>query len=276
MTNASEDEDGAAVERNTARFLLDLGLATGGARLTFAGAEAVIGPGPIAYQNAVYRTRIGRIEADHVIRAVTEELDARGVPGSWHVGPADEPSDLVTLLQAHGFEDGGEDIGMAYELSDGTEVWAPPAVDTIHEVEGDAGLAAWAAVLADGFGEGLVEAEWAAQAYRRIGVGPSSTHRLVVARVDGRPAAAGASLLDGTDVGLYFIATRPAARRRGLATAVTQRLLSMGARSGARRAVLGASPAGSAVYARLGFREVGRTRILEYRPTPGREEVAGR
>lgn len=254
-----------AVDRNAARFLLDLGTAAGGTTVTFSGAGGVLGPSPIAYQNAIYRTQLAGPDVDRVIDEVRTELDAQGVPGSWHVGPLDEPADLVARLQAHGFDDGGEDIGMVCDLTRMAAAPVPPGA-TIHEVEDEAGLAEWVQVLSDGFGEGPVEAEWAASAYRRIGFGPSSAHRLIVAELDGAPAAAGASLLDGAEVGLYFIATRRDARRRGLGSAVTRRLAAMGGDSGARLAVLGASPAGRPVYARLGFSEVSRIRIMEHHP----------
>lgn len=252
-----------AVEQNAERFLLDLGTAGGGIAMRFGGAHGIFGPSPVAYQNAIYRTRLAETEVARVIEDVVAELDARRIPGSWHVGPGDRPSTLVERLRHHGFHDGGEDIGMACDLSR----ISPPASTlprtTVRQVRNDADLEAWKAVLSDGFGEGPVEATWAGDCYRHLGLGTSSTHRLVVAELDGEPAAAGASLLDDAVVGLYFIATRPRARRRGLGTAVTHRLAVDGAAAGARTAVLGASPAGRPVYTRLGFAEVSRIRILE-------------
>jgi ribosomal protein S18 acetylase RimI-like enzyme len=265
VSSGSGPDDAVAVDRNAARFLLDLGGAGGGDRVLFDGASAILGGSPIAYQNAVYSTQLTEDEADRVIDQVVARLDDTGLPASWHVGPRDHPADLVERLRVHGFENGGEDIGMALDLALlGSPAPLPSGV-VIDEVEDEAGLVAWQSVLSDGFGEGPTEARWAASVYQRIGIGPSSAHRLVVAELDGRPAAAGAMLLDGGDVGLYFISTRPDARRRGLGAAVTRHLALMGAASGARRAVLGASEAGRRVYRRLGFLEVSRVSILEYR-----------
>ncbi len=62
----------------------------------------------------------------------------------------------------------------------------------------------------------------------------------------------------GEDVVLSFVATRPDARGRGLATAVTRAALLDARSRGARFAVLQAVPAAERLYARLGFVAVGQ------------------
>ena len=64
-------------------------------------------------------------------------------------------------------------------------------------------------------------------------------------------------------VGIFFVGTRPHARRQGLGAAITQRAVRTGSEAGCRTAVLGASRMGRPVYARLGFVDCGSTRILE-------------
>ena len=64
----------------------------------------------------------------------------------------------------------------------------------------------------------------------------------------------------GDDVVLSFVATRPEARGRGLASAVTAAALRDAAGRGLRGAVLQATPAAERLYARLGFVAVGRWR----------------
>jgi hypothetical protein len=49
-----------------------------------------------------------------------------GVPGPWHVGPSTRPTDLGERLLAHGFEYGGNDIGMAVDLATLPERVAAP------------------------------------------------------------------------------------------------------------------------------------------------------
>lgn len=70
--------------------------------------------------------------------------------------------------------------------------------------------------------------------------------------------AAGLVVQDaGDDVVLSFVATRPDARGRGLATAVTLAALRHAVARGRQAAVLQATPAARGLYARLGFVAVG-------------------
>ncbi len=73
----------------------------------------------------------------------------------------------------------------------------------------------------------------------------------------GRPAATGVGVLHGGRLGLFNIATHPAARRRGLASAALTRLLRWGQQGGATEAYLQVSESNlgaQAVYEQLGFK----------------------
>jgi hypothetical protein len=70
------------------------------------------------------------------------------------------PPDLGRRLIAHGFEYGGDDIGMAVDLSGLPERVPVPDDFVVERVRDEAGLAAWIEALGSGFGEGPVEAEW--------------------------------------------------------------------------------------------------------------------
>ncbi|GAB6897748.1 GNAT family N-acetyltransferase [Kineosporia succinea] len=77
--------------------------------------------------------------------------------------------------------------------------------------------------------------------------------RTWLARRDGVPGAAGVSFDDGASVGAYWLASLPAMRAGGLASAVMTALVN--ARPGLP-SVLVATPAGQALYERLGYRTV--------------------
>lgn len=66
----------------------------------------------------------------------------------------------------------------------------------------------------------------------------------------------------GTDVNVSFVATKPEARGRGLATAVTSAALRDARDRGFATASLQSTPTAEGVYERLGFRPV--TRIQEW------------
>jgi hypothetical protein len=81
------------------------------------------------------------------------------------------PADTSERFLAHGFTYGGDDIGMAVELTALPE--EVPVVEDleIERVRDEETLAAWQGTLARGFGEGPVWAEWVGEMYRRLGLG---------------------------------------------------------------------------------------------------------
>ena len=69
----------------------------------------------------------------------------------------------------------------------------------------------------------------------------------------------------GADTAVWFVATVPHARRRGLAAGVLKRLLLDARARGQRTASLQASQAGRPLYERLGFASVGTLHLYEQR-----------
>lgn len=116
-----------AIEENAVEFLLALGRAGGAEERNEPQIQWVIGGSPIDYHNAVVRADLAPGVADEVIVASRERMRARGVPGTWHVGPAMRPAGLGMRLVAHGFANAGDDIGSASTIGDpGSEDAAPP------------------------------------------------------------------------------------------------------------------------------------------------------
>jgi len=85
---------------------------------------------------------------------------------------------------------------------------------------------------------------------------PSMTHdpavRAFVGTLDGAPVATSLSVRTDATIGIYSVATAPAARGRGVGTAMTWHLM-RDADPGWRLAVLQASGQGRPVYERMGF-----------------------
>jgi ribosomal protein S18 acetylase RimI-like enzyme len=95
------------------------------------------------------------------------------------------------------------------------------------------------------------------------GVDQTAFH-VLVARLDGASVATGMAFDHEGDCGIYNVTTSPPARRRGLATALTARLLHDARDRGCRTASLQSTTMAEQVYTALGFRDLGR--ILEYVP----------
>ncbi|WP_262844191.1 GNAT family N-acetyltransferase [Sphaerisporangium corydalis] len=150
----------------------------------------------------------------------------RGLPCVFSMGPRAAPG-LDETLAARGYRVVDE---TAYMVASLEEEPRPAA----HEVEvsdmpSEAWLDAWWAV--DGrFGDG------GRAAAARIVRGAPSAYAAVAE--DGRPVAVGRSVLQDGTLGIYCMATMPAARRRGLGRSVLRALLAHGRGQGAVRAYL--------------------------------------
>jgi GNAT superfamily N-acetyltransferase len=246
-----------AVERNHAGFLLSMGRARGGEESADPRVRWTIGGSPIAYHNAVVAADLAVADADDVIAASRVLMEAKGVPGSWHVGPSMRPGDLGARLEAHGFE-GGPEPELAVDLDALARPEAPPEL-TVARVSD---LAGYEAVLAGGFGEGPVEARWVRETFDRLASDPAWQH--VVGSVGEEPVATASIFLDGDVAGIYFVCTAPRFRRRGYGAAITCAALDGARELGYRVGVLGSSPMGRAVYERLGFVEVCAVGVYEW------------
>ena len=252
------------IEENGAEFLMTLGRAAGAEERDDGRVRWAIGNSPIDYHNCVVHAALTQNEADREIEASLQRMREHEVPGSWHVGPSMRPPDLGRRLIAHGFEYGGDDIGMAVDLSALPHEVPVPDDFVIERVRDEAGLAAWVEALGSGFGEGPVEAEWVGEMYRRLGFEGPWRHYL--GRVDEEPVATATSFFGAGVAGIYFVCTVERARRRGIGARITLAALSEARDLGYSVGVLGSSEMGYPVYRGLGFEEYCRIGLYEWRP----------
>jgi GNAT superfamily N-acetyltransferase len=89
-----------------------------------------------------------------------------------------------------------------------------------------------------------------------------------VTRVDGLPAAAVVTLRHGEHCWVGFVASVPAVRRTGTATALLRCALASALAAGATTTSLEASPDGRPVYERLGYRALGPMEMWQRRTAP--------
>jgi GNAT superfamily N-acetyltransferase len=174
------------------------------------------------------------------------------------------PADTGERFLAHGFTYGGDDIGMAVDLTALPE--EVPVVEDleIERVRGEETLAAWQGTLARGFGEGPVGAEWVGEMYRRLGLGDDGPWRHYLGRFYGEPVATSTLFVGMGVAGIYFVCSVEEARRRGIGAALTPAPLLEAREMGYRLGVLGASLMGYPVNRRLGFQEYCRIGLYEW------------
>lgn len=130
----------------------------------------------------------------------------------------------------------------------------PPGV-TVETVADPRALRLWTETMVAGFGmpDDLVPAFAAVCAE----FGWEPPFRYVLARLDGAPVATAGVIEAAGVAGVYYVATLPEARGRGIGGAVTREAVRASRDAGYRAAILQASPMGQPVYRRLGFRTVG-------------------
>jgi len=152
---------------------------------------------------------------------------------------------------------------------------APQIEGEIVEVGSRSELQAWHEVYCEVFGSddrGLRD-------WQRVqdALGPSGDRSLslLLARVDGAPAATGAVYFEPDVAGLYCFATLERMRGRGLASALVHASHAAARARGIQRALLQATASGMPVYARAGYREERTLTVLRLpsygvRTTPSR------
>jgi ribosomal protein S18 acetylase RimI-like enzyme len=100
---------------------------------------------------------------------------------------------------------------------------------------------------------------------RLLGKGQGDPSHTYIAHLDGRPAASVVSHDHEGDCSIWWVATVPEARGRGLAPALMRRALADGSSRGCEVTTLQATKAGRPVYERLGYRSLGEIQMWERR-----------
>ncbi len=203
------------------------------------------GPERAVYNNAVLDRGLDGGQAPDAVTSVAE-MYAEGAVDRYAIWVHEAESASIGELVARGLEIDTWTRAMATSL-DGFPMEAPQL---------ELGPSEWGEHLsylqAEGVPDGLL-----------AGVDGSSFHVLVVRFSDENVATAIAYDHEG-DCGIFNMGTLPAARRRGLATALTV-LHANGARErGCETASLQATEMARGVYASVGFRDLGR--FIEYVP----------
>lgn len=191
------------------------------------------------------------------VREAAAEAERRlaGLPWRWWVG-ADSDAGVAEELTARGYVRRGAMPVMATRLDRLPEAPPPDGV-TIARADAPEYVNAYASSF--GVTPDLLEATVAAERGLRTDLG---TLTRLVARVDGRAVATAAVLVGAGVAGLYWIATDPAHRKKGIAAALTVAAMTVGRDSGMSVCTLQASELGRPVYRRLGFAPVSEIAIF--------------
>ena len=100
---------------------------------------------------------------------------------------------------------------------------------------------------------------------RLLGDGPADPASAYVASLDGEPAATVVTQEHAGDCSVWWVATVPSARGRGLAAGLMRRALAEGRARGCEVTTLQATKLGQPLYQRLGYRTIGTIEMWERR-----------
>lgn len=219
-------------------------------------------PIPIIPYNAILKFRAEE-DVEQKIDRLVNHLNNRQVAFMWIVHPSSRPVDLPARLEKRGLSEIELVPGMARGLADLPE---PPPLPKDIEVrkaveQGDVSelfqFAAWRWGVPDEYkGQmGTILADF------RFGEPGSKAHMWQAWR-EGRPVAKAGMYLASGSAGIYAVATRPEARRLGLARILTLAALEFARARGYKLAVLHSTPMAEGLYRSLGFETMAAFRVF--------------
>jgi GNAT superfamily N-acetyltransferase len=222
----------------------------------------------------------GAVRLDGVIASVTPAVPERSLPNSvvyeteealadgldelakvyekagvlaWTVWVPAHHERAAALLQRHGHRLDASPTAMIAELE---EIEPPREDDPKLDPEPTRGDLGRVNDLAYGTGDSF---------QRLLGDGPADPRHTYVARIGGDAAATVVSQDHEGDCSIWWVATVPDARGRGLAPGLLRRALADGRARGCDVSTLQATALGRPVYERLGYRPLGDIQMWERR-----------
>lgn len=247
------DDAAQAIEANICDYFRCLGLVPGAYVRDDESVLAVASGTPMSDYNVVLRTRFAGGEANREIEAVMAHFRERGLNMVWYTSANTRPPELGEHLERLGLIRGPEIPGMAVELAQVDAGADLPPGCAITPVETSDDMRRWV----DVYGGHRQHAPEARETFLRIhsavGLGPEAPWRHYLGWLGGEPVATSVLYRAAGVAGIYRVATLPAARGRGIGTAMTLAALREARAAGDRYGILDAAPDAVPLYRRLGF-----------------------
>jgi ribosomal protein S18 acetylase RimI-like enzyme len=205
------------------------------------------------FHNGVFRARLQELEVERANAEVIEYFAAKQVPFCWWTSDSTQPDNLGKYLEAQGLQNIGDFPGMAIDLSNLGSRECPKDLEIIR-VKDQTNLKSWLKIAAIAFNIPVELIEEILPLESSLGFQGDQYIRYL-ALWQKMPVAISALYLDAGVAGIYFVATLPEARGKGIGTQVTKTALKDAQNLGYRVATLQASAMGKNVYQQLGFQE---------------------
>lgn len=220
--------------------------------LEFDGVTAMIAPS-CPNRSLINAVAFDRARPDGLtdgLQRLSDAYDEAGV-SAWGVWLYDQEPEIERVLGAAGLKLDSSPTAMAAPFEELALDW-PEADGVTIDFEWDP----IAMMLLNARAYGLPDDEFLAALG---GLTPADDVFMAFVREAGEPVACALFLqLDDADLAVYFVATRPGMRSRGLGRTVMQAGLREGVARGCATTSLQASPKGVSLYLKLGYRDLGR------------------
>jgi GNAT superfamily N-acetyltransferase len=206
---------------------------------------------PSGWFNAVLYAHFTPEEAEVEIEHICAHFKALGLPWLWFIDAASGPADLAERLQARGMQHLWDCRNMGMRLPDAPLARPLPPEVAIYAVNDEATFALWRTMVLteDDDADGATSPSVALQ----LATAQSPDKQHFVATMLGEPVARATIVYAAGIAGVYAVETLPAARGRGLGTAITCVALDHAREQGYEVAALQASQMGFNIYTRIGF-----------------------
>jgi GNAT superfamily N-acetyltransferase len=201
--------------------------------------------------NGVICTRPILDEAEKIIDEALSRF--KGLPMVWWTGPSAGTQNFKELLEPRGFSYLMDYPGMALDLNTVNRKPAGLAGLEIRFVDDPASMKIWSRILFNSFKfPDSIEKAFLDLAANRH---PRASWRRYIALLKGEPVATSELFLGAGTAGIYYVATEPDFRRRGIGSAITLAPLLDALETGFRTAILKATKKGFNIYRQIGFEE---------------------
>jgi ribosomal protein S18 acetylase RimI-like enzyme len=206
---------------------------------------------PHPWFNGILITQPPAKNAAQVVGEVVAYFQSRNIANfTWWLAPHLEPSAWAEHLLSHGFQYDHQTPGMAIDLADLPRKSPHPLV--IRRVEDRQTLSEWVDTFLLGFEMPASVAPAILALFESLGINLPIRHYL--GYLEDEPVAVSSLFLGEGVAGIYNVATRAAARGRGIGSRMTLTPLNDARQMGYQTGILQSSQMGYRVYQRLGFR----------------------
>lgn len=174
---------------------------------------------PDSIFNGVLRASFPTEQADEMIEQVISRYRAYKMPGSWHIGPSTRPLDLGQRLLARGFRHIGDRSGMAIAIPAVSRRPPNPEGVTIRLANSLRDTDNWMRVIRQVSKLTLYQHAWYLGRFRKLEY-PHYGVLQVLAELEKQVVGTTSVFLFGEVAVLADVAVLPAARHRGIGTAL--------------------------------------------------------